>query len=85
MDMGYRFAPHPSELEPGRRIELLTYALREGLHTCLGTIGEASRGLTRSFQIRPQDVPVRSVHVYGVDMGWAVGQERRDADEGGSS
>jgi hypothetical protein len=25
------------------------------------------------------------VHVYGVDMGWAVGQERRDADEGGSS
>ena len=71
-------------LEPGRRIEPLTYASRVGLHAFLKGSGDVSTGLTRSFQIRPQHVPVRGVHVYGVDMGWTVGQ-RDDVDGGGSS
>jgi hypothetical protein len=68
-------------LEPGRRIELLTYALRVGPHAFLEGSGDVSTCLTRSFQIRPQYVPVRGVHVYGVDMGWTVGQ-RNEVDGG---
>ena len=70
-------------MEPGRRIELLTYALRVGLHAFLEGSGDVSTGLTRSFEIRPQHVPVRGVHVYGVDMGWVGGQ--RDGVNGEDS
>jgi hypothetical protein len=39
-----------SELEPGRRIELLTYALRGGPGTCLAVSGDDSTCLTRLYR-----------------------------------
>jgi len=56
-------------LEPGRRIELLTYALRGGPGPCLVGSGEVFRALNRSFQILLYVVPARVVHVYGMTMG----------------
>src|ERR1039458_5768416 len=70
------------ELEPGRRIELLTYALREGLDACLAGSGDVSTPLTRPYRFRRRLVPVRGVHVYGMDMGCAVWWE---ANSGGDS
>jgi hypothetical protein len=70
-------------VEPGRRIELLTYALRVGLHAFLEGSGDVSTGLTRSFEIRPQHVPVRGVHVFGVYWGGGGGQ--RDGVNGEDS
>jgi hypothetical protein len=46
-------------VEPGRRIELLTYALRGGLGLCLEDSGRASVLLTRSYQIGRNVVPAR--------------------------
>src|SRR5664280_541579 len=69
-------------MEPGRRIELLTYALRVGLDACLAGSGDVSTPLTRPCRFRRRLVPVRGVHVYGMDMGCAVWWE---ANSGGDS
>src|ERR1035438_5560077 len=68
------------ELEPGRRIELLTYALREGPGPCLVGSGDDSTLLTWSYQIGCRVVPVRGAQIYGMNMGWTV---RREAMGGG--
>jgi len=62
-------SPVVSALEPGRRIELLTYALREGPDPCLGGSGGALTLLNRPYQIACRIVPVRDARIYGMDMG----------------
>ena len=66
-------ATSASDMEPGRRIELLTYALRERLHACLVCSGDDRRRLTRPYDFHRRIVPVHGVHVYGMNMGWRVG------------
>jgi hypothetical protein len=57
-----------SELEPGRRIELLTYALRGGPGPCLAASGDVSALLSRSYQIDRRVVPGRITQFYGMNM-----------------
>ena len=55
-------------MEPGRGIELLTYALREVSRACLEDTGDISTRLTRLYRFSRRLVPVRAsgVHVYGM-------------------
>jgi hypothetical protein len=59
-------------------------ALRVRLHAGQGGTGSAARGLTRTYRICQRRVPVRAVHVYGMDMGWAASL-RDGVDERGRS
>ena len=64
------------KLEPGRRIELLTYALREGLGSFLAGSGDVSTALTRSYQIGRRHLPVRGAEFYGTNMGLVAKSDR---------
>ena len=58
------------------------HTLRVGLDACLAGSGDVSTPLTRPYRFRRRLVPVRGVHVYGMDMGCAVWWE---ANSGGDS
>ena len=69
MALGSEGKKTASDLEPGRRIELLTYALRGGPGPCLAVAGADTTLLNRSYQNGRRVIPGRSAQFYGMNMG----------------